>query len=115
MKIILLMCLMVGLVGCEKSNNQKALESLTQEQVKLEKELKEQEYVANKHLKPCKDGVVKVEQLKLEGKDDAAQQVANEASSHCEIAQNALKKTQEITLSLLELMPHEAMLEKNEK
>lgn len=111
MKKIILLALFVGLVGCGKSNDQKAYDLLIEKQSKLEKELGDQESVANKHLKPCQDGVNEVVKLKQQGRDDLAQQVANKASSHCDISKNAAKKSQDITLKLLEIVGEEAVLQ----
>lgn len=111
MKKIILFSVLLALVGCGKSNDQKSYDVLIEKQSKLEKELKDQEFVANKHLKPCQDGVNEVIKLKQQGRDDLAQQVANKASSHCDISKNAAKKSQDIALELLEIVGEEAVLQ----
>ena len=111
MKIIILLALMFGLAGCGKSNDQKAYDFLIEKQSKLEKELKDQEFVTNKHLKLCQDGVNEVVKLKQQGRDDLAQQVANKASGHCDISKSAAKKSQDISLKLLEMVAEEEVLQ----
>lgn len=111
MRKIILFTLVVFLVGCGKSNDQKTYDFLIEKQSKLEKELKDQEAISNKHLKPCQDGVNEVIKLKQQGRDDLAQQVANKASSHCDISKNAAKKSQDITLKLLEIVGEEAVMQ----